>query len=156
METAPHWTRCWRWGCSSRAHPRHHHGLLQIMLSEWLSDEWFYRVFVLCHIMLSTLLSVPRFCPAAPQTSWHAGGEESYRASARRHFCPRPHPESPQLCPLGAHEDIWAHVVKCWVTKELKEVMLSDPASIFFVCVCVEFFYFPLLSCSVITVDLDV
>ena len=39
--------------------------------------------------------------PLAPQTSRHAGGEEPHRASAGRHLCPRPHPESPQLRPLG-------------------------------------------------------
>lgn len=38
---------------------------------------------------------------SAPQASRHAGGEEPHRASPRRHLGPRPHPESPQLRPLG-------------------------------------------------------
>lgn len=40
-------------------------------------------------------------CLLAAQTSRHAGGEEPHRASAGRHLRPRPHPESPQLRPLG-------------------------------------------------------
>lgn len=40
-------------------------------------------------------------CLLAAQTSRHAGGEEPHRASPGRHLRPRPHPESPQLRPLG-------------------------------------------------------
>lgn len=43
----------------------------------------------------------------APQTSRHARGEEPHRASAGRHLCPGPHPESPQLCPHGTHDHVY-------------------------------------------------
>lgn len=46
---------------------------------------------------------VSPFChQSAPQAGRHARGEEPHWASPRRHLSPRPHPESPQLRPLGS------------------------------------------------------
>lgn len=64
-----------------------------------------HSVRFLCSRFSSNLFSLSlSLDSSAPQTSRHAGGEESHRASAGRHLSARPHSESPQLCPLGTRD----------------------------------------------------
>lgn len=114
------------------------------ILSHFLVLSW------LCCLSFSSLFT--SLCSLAPQTSRHAGGEEPHRASARRHFCPRPHPESPQLRPLGTHDHVHPTLLSsagllCFGGK-------SDPLSLVFV----YFFgpYLSLLLFLMITVDCGV